>query len=296
MTDAMNARIEPFPSVVEIEDISVAAFPNPQSLFERLVQESRKPGQSIVHYLNIHVANTAFGDVRLKQILQQSDLVYCDGAGIVLGSKMLGSPLPTRLTAADWFVDMLAYFANSNCKVYLLGGDPGVPEQALKEIAKQVPNHTVVGAHHGYILSGPEVQAQVIDEINALQPDILIVGFGTPLQEYWMDAHRDKLNVPVVYAIGAVMDFVSQKVSRCPQWMGDAGFEWLYRLCTEPGRLGGRYVIGNPWFLSRIAIHALTDGLNKQQDRLFGRNELPAGGSVARLQGKIYRRKMAKSG
>lgn len=296
MSDALHAPIEPFPATVEIEDIPVTAFPNPASLFERLVQESRTPGQSMVHYLNIHVANTAFSNPRLKQILQQSDLVYCDGAGIVLGSKMLGSPLPTRLTAADWFLEMLGYFAQKQCKVYLLGGDPGVPEQALQEIIEKVPNHTVVGAHHGYILSSQELQQQVFDEINALKPDILVVGFGTPLQEYWMDAHRHKINVPVIYAIGAVMDFVSQKVSRCPQWMGDAGFEWLYRLYTEPGRLGGRYVVGNPWFLTRIAVRALLTSLQSSQAKKKGLlvdNSVELSSGVASLRGKTYRRKQA---
>jgi len=298
MTGTNFAKIEPFPDAIEIEDIEVAAFPNPQSLFERLMQEARQPSQKVVHYLNIHVANTAFKDDRLKRILQQSDLVYCDGAGIVLGSKLLGSPLPTRLTAADWFLDMLKSFSRNDCRVYLLGGDPGIPEQALAEIEEKIPNHTVVGAHHGYILSSPELQNQVIEEINALKPDILIVGFGTPLQEYWMDAHRHKIQVPVIYAIGAVMDFVSQKVSRCPQWMGDAGFEWLYRLYTEPGRLSGRYVLGNPWFLSRIAMKALQASLRhsraqqSQQSSLRDQSLDGLDKHPTSLQGKrVFRRK-----
>lgn len=302
MEDSINAVIEPFPALVEIEDIQVTGFSNPHSLFERLVLESRNPQQSVVHYLNIHVANTAYTDARLKAILQQSDLVYCDGAGIVLGSKLLGSPLPTRLTAADWFVDMLAYFSEKKCRVYLLGGDPGVPETAMAEIAERVPGHTVVGAHHGYILSSSALQAQVIDEINALKPDILIVGFGTPLQEYWIDAHRSKLKVPVVYAIGAVMDFVSNKVSRCPQWMGQAGFEWLYRLYTEPNRLGGRYVLGNPWFLGRIAVQAMLSPIFQARKKhsalgLLGLGE-PRGPkhNAVLIHGKTFRRKVANGG
>lgn len=253
----ISSTITPYPTIAEIEGIPVSGFPNPQSLFERLVQETRKAGQSVVHYLNIHVANTAWHDKPLRDILQASDLVYCDGAGIVLGSKMLGTPLPTRLTAADWFLDLLAYLADKNCTVFLLGGEPGVPEAALKIIAERIPHHTVVGAHHGFILNQPEQEAAVIAQINVLQPDLLIVGFGTPLQEAWIERNRSRLNVSTLYAIGAVMDFISGKVSRCPRWLGDAGFEWLYRLCTEPGRLMGRYVFGNPWFLSRIALQAL---------------------------------------
>ncbi len=252
------ALVVPYPAIAEIEGISVAGFPNPASLFARVVEEVRQPGQRLVHYLNIHVANSAYTNPELKRILQASDLVYCDGAGIVAGSRLLGNPLPTRLTAADWFLEMLAYFAQAGCSVYLLGGEPGVPEQALRKLDEVVPRHSVIGAHHGFILTDPELENTVIAEINRLQPDILIVGFGTPLQERWMERNRHRLNVPVLYAIGAVMDFISGKVSRCPQWMGNAGFEWLYRLGTEPSRLLGRYVLGNPWFLSRVALQAIS--------------------------------------
>lgn len=253
----VSVTLSPYPPLSVIEGIPVAGFPNPESLFERIIQMVGLPGQKLVHYLNIHVANAAYGDPALKRSLQTSDLVYCDGAGIMVGSKLLGSPLPTRLTAADWFLDMLRSFAKANCSVYLLGGEPGVPETALEVLNETVPGHTVTGVHHGYILKDPALETVVIDEINRLQPDILIVGFGTPLQEAWIERNRHRLKVPVVYAIGAVMDFVSGRVSRCPRWMGDAGFEWLYRLGTEPQRLLGRYVLGNPWFLSRIAVQAM---------------------------------------
>lgn len=249
-----HTSIAPYPSSVEIEGITVAGFPNPESLFERIVQDAKKPGQHLVHYLNIHVANTAFVQPDLKRILQTSELVYCDGAGIVLGAKMLSQSLPTRLTAADWLPEMLGYFAEAQCSVFLLGGEPGVPESAMAVLDEIVPHHSVIGAHHGFILKDTELENAVIERINQLKPDILIVGFGTPLQERWIEKNRHQLTVSTIYAIGAVMDFISGKVSRCPRWMGDAGLEWLYRLGTEPNRLLGRYVVGNPWFLGRILL------------------------------------------
>lgn len=261
----MNTAVsQPFPQVTTIiEDIPVAGLPNPDSLFQRLVYECRRKEQSVVHYLNVHVANMAHQHPRLKRILQQCDLVYCDGAGIVLASKLMGQPLPVRLPAADWFTDLLAVMAQEGLTVYLLGGAPGVAERALAAIAKQVPNHTVVGMHHGYFLNNPQAEAAVIDEINRLQPHLLIVGFGTPLQEEWIDTNRSRLQVSVIYALGAVMDYFAGVQPRCPQWMGDLGFEWLYRLMSSPRRLFHRYVVGNPWFLWRLAMrltasHTLT--------------------------------------
>jgi len=248
----------PHPSTSMIEGIPVLGFVNPTSLFERLVQESRQARQTatqrIVHYLNIHVANSAVVNADLKSSLQAADIVYCDGAGIVVGSRWMGKPLPTRLTAADWFLDMLRYFSKAGLSVYLLGGKPGVPEQALDAILEQVPDHTVVGAHHGFILNDASIENAVIEEINALNPDIVILGFGTPLQERWIAKHKHSLKVPMLYGIGAVMDFISGTVPRCPEWMGKNGLEWLYRLMVEPSRMVGRYVVGNPWFLARIAF------------------------------------------
>jgi N-acetylglucosaminyldiphosphoundecaprenol N-acetyl-beta-D-mannosaminyltransferase len=249
-----SQTIVPYPPIVNIEGIPVTGFPNPQSLFKRIAQDAKTPQQTLVHYLNIHVANTAWMNPALKLSLQTSSLVYCDGAGIVVGSKWLGQPLPTRLTAADWFPEMLGAFAEEKCSVYLLGGEPGVPEAALKVLDRIVPHHSVVGAHHGFILKNTELEDAVIERINQSRPDILIVGFGTPLQEQWIAKNRHRLNVSTIYAIGAVMDFISGHVSRCPRWMGDAGLEWLYRLGTDPKRLLGRYVLGNPWFLSRIGL------------------------------------------
>jgi N-acetylglucosaminyldiphosphoundecaprenol N-acetyl-beta-D-mannosaminyltransferase len=262
--EAPSTALDSGTDISLIEGIPITGFPTPASLFERLVQETRRAGQSVVYYLNIHVANTAFRNATLKAALQKADLVYCDGAGVVVASNMLGQPLPTRLTAADWFIDMLVYFARQHCRVYLLGGEPGVPEEALSNIAQQVPHHTVVGMHHGFILKNSALEEAVIRDINRLSPDIVIVGFGTPLQELWIEKNRHRLQVPTVYAIGAVLDFVSGKVSRCPGWMGKAGFEWLYRLLTEPSRLLGRYVLGNPWFLSRIAVQVAWTKLTKR--------------------------------
>jgi N-acetylglucosaminyldiphosphoundecaprenol N-acetyl-beta-D-mannosaminyltransferase len=254
----MSVLINAFPDKTVIEDIPIDVFPNPQSLFERLTAEIQKPVQSFICYLNVHVANTAFWNAKLKSILKSSDVVYCDGAGIVLGAKLLKKPLFARLAAADWLLDLLKFMSERGFKVFLLGGEPGVADRALHIIQQKLPNHSVVGVHHGYILKDEALENQVIAQINALKPDLLLVGFGTPLQELWIDKHREHLNVSTLYAIGAVMDYLVGKVPRCPAWIGKMGLEWLFRFCVEPKRLFGRYILGNPWFLIRIMLTAIT--------------------------------------
>jgi exopolysaccharide biosynthesis WecB/TagA/CpsF family protein len=75
---------------------------------------------------------------------------------------------------------------------------------------------------------------------------------GSPAQEIWIDRNFDRLAVPVTWAVGALVDFVSGRLPRAPRFMLDHGLEWLYRLAKEPRRLSARYLIGNPLFFYRI--------------------------------------------
>jgi N-acetylglucosaminyldiphosphoundecaprenol N-acetyl-beta-D-mannosaminyltransferase len=256
----------------------VRGFAGPTDLFAYILQACRAydeaaalgppPLPATLYYLNIHTANQAWRYPQLKRIYQQASVVYADGAGIVLGSHWAssGPPLPCRLTMADWIFDLLAELARHGRRVYFLGGDPGLPEALWPVLEQRVPQHTVVGAHHGYLQGQPALGRQVISDINALAPDVLLVGMGTPTQEFWMEAHRNQLRVKVLYATGAVMDYHTGRQPRCPQWMGTTGLEWLHRLGSNPRRLFGRYVLGNPWFMARIGCARLLPKLGTAQE------------------------------
>jgi N-acetylglucosaminyldiphosphoundecaprenol N-acetyl-beta-D-mannosaminyltransferase len=97
-------------------------------------------------------------------------------------------------------------------------------------------------------LSGEE-KDRVIAMINEASPDVLWVGLGTPKQQLWMYEYKDKIKVPVMVGTGAAFDFLAGVKPQAPRWIRDAGFEWLFRLVTEPGRLWKRYLAGNSIFL-----------------------------------------------
>lgn len=241
----------------DIEGIGVDNIAHLSGLFERLRQEAQRPGKSIFAALNVHIANIAHQNPRLRQFLQASDVVYCDGAGIVLASKLLGQPLPCRFTAADWLFDLWAYLSQQGITAFYLGGEPGIAEKALAQFEEGVPQHTILGVHHGFILQDEALERQVIERINTLKPDVLFVGFGCPLQELWIQRHKSELEVSVFYPIGATLDYLTRKVPRCPAWMGENGLEWLFRFLVEPRRMFRRYIVGNPWFLWRIGVKVI---------------------------------------
>jgi len=209
-----------------------------------------------VMYANVHVLNTACRDSRLRAILNASDIVYCDGAGVVAGARLLGKRLSGRMTGADWIYPFCSLCRTSGKKVFILAGSEGVADQAAQQLRRQFPGISIVGTHHGY-LSEPSTSARAVRLINEAQPDIVFVGMGTPVQERWTQENRSSLDAPVVWAVGALFDFVAGIQPRGPRWMLDNGLEWLCRFASDPRRLWRRYLLGNPLFMMRVASQVL---------------------------------------
>jgi len=221
-----------------------------EGLFYRLVDFVEEGGPRKVMYLNAHCAVIAKKDLRYKRVLNRSDLVYADGMSIVWGARLLGARIPERSTGADFLPNFCEGFAERGYRIYFLGSEPGIAEKAAGKLRERIPNLQIVGTHHGFFT--PEEEDRVLEDIARTKPHILIVGMGVPYQEQWIDVQCERLNVPVIWGVGALFDFISGELTRGPQWLVDNGFEWLCRLCVEPGRLWQRYLVGNmkfAWYL-----------------------------------------------
>jgi N-acetylglucosaminyldiphosphoundecaprenol N-acetyl-beta-D-mannosaminyltransferase len=194
----------------------------------------------------------------LRQAYAEASLVLADGAPVVLASRLLGRPLPERVAGSDLVPKVFdAAAAGSDArgrlKVYLLGGMPGVAERAATNIESKWPHIEVVGTDSpplGFERDS-EQNAELLAEIAAAQPDLLLVGLGAPKQELWVHAHRESIAAPVALCIGATIDFLAGERKRAPTWMRRCGVEWLYRLLSEPRRLGRRYA-RDAWLFPRL--------------------------------------------
>ena len=204
--------------------------------------------------VNANCLNLLYGDAALRGFFEGADLVFCDGAGVMLAARLLGGWIPERITYADWAWRLAAFAEAEGLSLFLLGAGPGVAERAAQELRARHPDLHITGVRHGYFdrtPGNPENEA-VLREINAARPDIIIVGLGMPLQERWLMENRHRLDAGVALTGGAVFDYVSGGLRRGPRFLTDNGFEWLARLLVEPRRLWRRYLIGNPLFLLRI--------------------------------------------
>lgn len=221
----------------------------------RLVRGARGSGRrEPVLNVNVHCLNLAYRDPELRRALEEAPLVFCDGAGVALGARLLGLPRPERITYADWMWSLAGFAAREGLSVYLLGSRPGVATEAAARLRSHHPALEVAGTAHGYFdktPGRPENEA-VLDAVVAADPDILVVGLGMPLQELWLSENRDRLGEGVSLAGGAAFDYVSGRLRRGPRLLTDNGFEWLARLLVEPARLWRRYLLGNPLFIARV--------------------------------------------
>ncbi len=216
-------------------------------LRDRILAMARGTGPHRVMYVNADCMLIARENSRYRQALNRADLVYADGIGVVWGARLLGHGLPGRNTGADFMPRFCRDFARHGIRLFLLGAREGVAAEAGRRLCAQAPGLQVVGTHHGYFRPGES--ERIIGEINRARPHILLVGMGAPCQELWIDTNRDRLEVPLLWGVGGLFDFLSGRTRRGPQWLLDHGFEWLCRLLVEPGRLWRRYLIGNVKFV-----------------------------------------------
>lgn len=219
----------------------------------------RQDQRALVLNVNANCLNLAYKQPWLCNFLNTADVVFCDGAGVILGVRLLGHHPPRRITYADWMWQLAEFAEPRGFTFFFLGARPGVADGAAACLKARFPNLRIVGTDHGYFdkTPGSPGNEAALKKINAVKPSILIVGFGMPLQERWLMENWDRIEANVALTGGAVFDYVSGELRRAPRWMTDHGLEWLGRLIIEPRRLWRRYLVGNPLFLYRVLMQRL---------------------------------------
>lgn len=189
-------------------------------------------------------------DSRLRYIVKQAHLIVPEKA-IVMGSKVLGTPLKEHIGGIMLLKALLPVAAEQGYRFYFLGARPYVIERMIANLQRDYPSLQIAGWHHGYFI--PDDNAKIIQDIKDSQPDILCVAMGTPKQEYWIADHMEELGVPVCMGVGGSFDVLAGVKKDAPSWIRALALEWLYRLIQDP-RKWKRYLITNPWFWYKVCV------------------------------------------
>ena len=230
------------------------------TLLARIEALIAAPGCAVAHGVNAHVINLTYNYPEFLKALRQADLLYADGASLILASRFLGGHLPEKLTTTDIWPRLCELAVGRGYRFFLLGGEPGLAERAAAQARHQYHGLHLIGTHHGYF---DLRDASLVAKINAARPDILWVGMGDPRQVLWTATWRQHLEASLVLTCGGMFKIVSGELARLsPRWR-QKGFEWVYRLWQEPGTWR-RYLMGLPLF-----------GMRLLAQRLWGRERLP---------------------
>lgn len=187
----------------------------------------------------------------VRSLYTKADLVVADGMPLVWASWILGTTLPERVAGSDLMPTICAEAEREGLSVFLLGGAEGAAEGAARVLTQRHPKLKLAGYHvppFGFEKDAVQSQ-QAIDAVRNAKPDILFVGLGSPKQENWIVANRDRCGAKLSIGVGITFSFVAGHIARAPRWMQKSGFEWVHRMIQEPGRLCKRYLIDDMPFV-----------------------------------------------
>lgn len=186
----------------------------------------------------------------LRACLQGADLVTADGAPLLWLSRLAGEPIPERVAGADFVPLLVGEAAARGRSVYFLGGDDGVAERTIEVLRARYPELKVAGFSSPFLDLDDEAGCRAAAaEVAATSPDLVLVAFGCPKQDLFIERHLHDLGCHVAVGVGGTFNFIIGRVKRSPLLLQKLGLEWLWRFAVEPRRLFMRYWRDGTYFL-----------------------------------------------
>lgn len=185
-------------------------------------------------------------DVR-KMLLDKETVMVLDGIGVLKAGKKIGYNIEERITGIDIANELLKFGNEQKKSIYLFGSKQEVIDSMKIVIKEQYPNLKLVGTSNGYVTD----KDKVFDEIVKLEPDIVLVALGIPLQEMLIYKHLNRFKKGIFVGVGGSFDVMSGMKKRAPKIFIKLNLEWLYRIMKEPKRFK-RFYNSNVKFILEI--------------------------------------------
>jgi len=201
---------------------------------DRIAQLVEAGGHHLVATVNPEFVMRARADHQFARVLESADLCLADGNGVVWAARRQGCTIRAPVTGVDLIPPLAALCARRHFRLFLLGAAPGVAAELSSRLRAAQPE-LEVAAHSGS--PDPSSDAETLALIQSYKPHLLLVAYGAPRQELWIDRMSDRLGVVVAIGVGGAFDYLTGRVPRAPAWMRRAGMEWLFRLARQPWRI-----------------------------------------------------------
>jgi N-acetylglucosaminyldiphosphoundecaprenol N-acetyl-beta-D-mannosaminyltransferase len=202
---------------------------------------------------NAEFVMAARRDPLFRRILNDSTLAIPDGAGLLLGGRLLGTPLRQQVTGTDLADRLAGLCARAGYRLFLLGAMPGVAEEAANRLCRRHGGLQIAGTLAGSAL--PVSDAATREYLRQQgRIDVLLVAYGARRQEFWLERNQAALGIPLAMGVGGAFDFFAGRLPRAPTWLRRAGFDWAFRLAHQPWRW--RRQLALPRFVFAVTAEA----------------------------------------
>jgi len=214
--------------------------------------------RAVIFTPNPEIVLNASKDIKIKEIINRADICIPDGVGVVVASRLLGTPLPERLAGIETGEFVLEYASKKGLSVFLLGGKENIAKAAKSELEKKYKSLNICGTHNGFFDVNGKENEDVLQQINLCSPDIIFVCMGFPRQEAWICENADKISsLRLAMGLGGSLDVWSGKVRRAPLIFRKLSLEWLWRMIREPRR--AKILVDIPLFMWKIIAQKLSE-------------------------------------
>ena len=215
----------------------------------QIIDSAIKEGKHI-HHTVVNAAKIVKmqEDKELYESVISADIINADGMAVVWASRLLGKPLPERVTGIDLMQELIKLAYKRGYKIFFFGAREEVVKKVVEKYSKEYSTDIIAGYRNGYY--SKEEEPLIAKQIAESGANILFVAISSPKKEKFLYKYKDVLKkVNFIMGVGGSFDVIAGKVKRAPKWMQKCGLEWFYRFLQEPKRMWKRYLIGNAKFI-----------------------------------------------
>ena len=246
--------------------IDAVQIPQIIERMEGWIKDNQRHNYIVVANLNTIV--TGKRNAFLQEAVNNSSLAIPDGFPLLVMGRLAGHALKKRAYGPDLMSSFLKIAEARQYSHFFYGSTEKTLTKLIRNLKIQFPKIKIAGSFAPpFRPLTQEEDKKIAELINNSSPAVLWVGVGCPKQEIWMYNHREKLNIPVMIGVGAAFDFLAGTKPQAPAWLGDNGWEWLFRLATEPTRLWRRYIIDGSLFIWYLGVESVGSLLKKIRNK-----------------------------
>lgn len=218
-------------------------------LFDVCCKENIK--SQVLCNLNLHGLYCALTNSTMLDLLQKKDtIIQIDGRPIEWIAKIIQKEIFSGSDKRNAHIDLIPkifkFCSKNNLSILILNGDKKSSEENKNSFQKIFPGlkiftlPAIIKINNGVLDNEAK---KLADQVNEINPDLLLVGMGMPKQEIWINTYKNYVSCRMIMPVGGFADYFSGRTKTPPRWLGNFGLEWLYRLIFSPRRLAFRYLL-----------------------------------------------------